>query len=155
MNGSVAIGCDHGGFAIKRHLGEWLGAKGFEVRDVGCYSDESTDYPDYARLVAEAVAGGEVEAGILICTTGIGMSIAANKVPGVRAGLACDAERAELTRRHNGANVLCMGGGYVDEKEAENIALAFLESDFEGNDAGKERHRRRVGKIKDIEEKYK
>ena len=142
----IAIGSDHGGFALKQAIMEHLREKGVEYRDLGTYTEESCDYPEYGEAVARAVAGGECERGIAICGTGIGISIAANKVRGVRAAVCGDCYSAEMTRRHNDANVLCMGGRVVGDGLALKIVDVFLETPFEGG-----RHARRVGKIHEIE----
>ena len=139
----LAIGCDHGGFALKQAIMRHLDARGIEYRDFGTTSEASCDYPDYGRAVAEAVARGEADLGILICGTGIGMSIVANKVPGVRAALCGDCFSAEATRSHNDANVLALGARVVGEGLALKIVDAFLDTPF-SND---ERHIRRIRKI--------
>lgn len=139
----LAIGCDHGGYALKRAILRHLDARGIEYKDYGTDSEESCDYPDYARAVAEAVAQGEADFGILICGTGIGMSIAANKVPGVRAALCGDCFSAEATRAHNDANVLALGARVLGEGLALKIVDTFLDTPF-SND---ERHIRRIRKI--------
>jgi ribose 5-phosphate isomerase B len=142
----IAIGSDHRGFALKEALKDLLGGLGHEWVDFGCAGEEAVDYPDVARPVAEAVARGEFEAGILICANGIGMSIAANKVKGVRAALCHDTFAGRMARQHNDANVLCLGAWCVGRGVAEEIVKAFLDADFEGG-----RHLRRVQKIKAIE----
>ncbi len=142
----IAIGCDHGGFALKEAVRKHLEEKGIEVKDFGCYSTESVDYAVHAAKVAHCVAGGEAEYGILVCSTGIGISIAANKVKGIRAALCCDTHAAEMTRRHNNANILCMGGLVISEEMGLNIVDTFLSFDFEGG-----RHQRRVDQIAAIE----
>tara|TARA_Y100001934_G_C12377695_1_gene790238 strand:- start:1904 stop:4012 length:2109 start_codon:yes stop_codon:yes gene_type:complete len=140
---SVAIGSDHGGFTLKESITKLLEGRGIEIEDVGANSKESTDYPDYARPVAEAVAHGRMDAGILVCTTGIGMSISANKVPGVRAALVFDEQMASLARQHNDANVLCLGRQQTDAETAARIIERFLDTPFESGG----RHERRVGKM--------
>ncbi len=142
----IAIGSDHRGFRLKEHLKTFLSSRGFEVLDFGTHSEESFDYPDAAIPVGEAVTSGRADFGILICMTGIGMSIAANKVKGVRAALVTAVEFAELSRKHNNANVICLQGGYVDFKDAEEFVLRFLTTDFEGG-----RHLRRIKKIEAYE----
>ena len=117
----IALGSDHGGLALKRHVMEYLDARGLEYQDFGCYTAESCDYPDFGRAAAEAVASGACDRGIVICTTGIGISIAANKVKGIRCALCGDPLSASLTRRHNNANMLAMGAGIVGKNLAENI----------------------------------
>ncbi len=143
----IALGADHGGFRLKEHLRVRLTEEGHQVVDQGTQSEESTDYPDYARLVAESVSRGEVDRGILVCTTGVGMSIAANKVQGVRAALGFNDEEVRLTRQHNNANVLALGQKFVTEEAADQMVQTFLTTDFEGG-----RHERRVGKITAMEE---
>ncbi|MBO8126100.1 MAG: ribose 5-phosphate isomerase B [Firmicutes bacterium] len=143
----VAIGSDHGGYTIKELLKRELSKEGIEFTDFGTFSTESCDYPDYAFKVAEAVARGEFERGILICGTGIGMSIAANKVKGVRAALCHDVFSAEATRLHNDSNVLTMGERVVGPGLALKIARTWLNTEF----SGEERHRRRIDKITDYE----
>lgn len=139
----VAIGCDHGGFELKQELIAHLLKKGYDIEDMGCNSTASCDYPEYGRAVAEAVAAGKAERGILICGTGIGMSITANKVPGVRAALCGDCFSAQATREHNDSNVLCMGARVTGPGLALKIADIWLETPF-SND---ERHIRRINKI--------
>jgi glycine hydroxymethyltransferase len=139
---SVAIAADHGGFDLKEQLKQHLQAQGLPVSDFGTHSKDSTDYPDYAQLVARSVAEHEHDRGVLVCTTGVGMSIAANKVPGVRAALVWDEPTAALTRRHNDANVVCLAGKGTDPQEARKIVDAFLRTPFEGG-----RHGRRVNKL--------
>jgi len=135
----VALGADHRGFALKEDLKRWLGARGHEVIDCGPASAARVDYPDYAFKVARAVARRQAERGILICSTGIGMSIAANKVRGVRAALAGTARLARLSREHNDANVLCLGADFVSAAQARRIAGVWLRTGFAGG-----RHARRV-----------
>jgi len=139
---SVAIGADHGGFELKEMLRYYLHKKGIPVADFGAHSTESTDYPDYAQAVARSVAERQHQLGILVCTSGIGMSIAANKVPGARAALVWDEQAAYLARQHNDANVLCLAGRGADPEVAKRIVDAFLSASFEGG-----RHERRVSKI--------
>lgn len=136
----VAIGCDHGGYELKQEIMAHLQARGIEYKDYGCYEPKSCDYPVYAKAVAEAVVTGEAEKGILICGTGIGISIAANKVPGIRAALCTDCFCAEATRQHNDANVLALGGRVVGAGLALKIVDTFLDTPF-SND---ERHIRRI-----------
>jgi ribose 5-phosphate isomerase B len=142
----IAIGSDHRGFALKEALKELLGALGHEWVDFGCQGEDAVDYPDIARPLAEAMAAGEYQRGILICGSGVGMSIAANKVKGVRAALCHDTFAARLARRHNDANVLCLGGWCIGRGVAEEIVRVFLSEDFEGG-----RHARRVDKIRAME----
>ena len=142
----IAIGSDHGGFALKQEIMAHLKEKGVEYKDFGTYTEESCDYPDYGEAVARAVASGECERGIAVCGTGIGISIAMNKVRGIRAALCGDCYSAEMTRRHNDANVLALGGRVVGAGLALKIVDIFLETPFEGG-----RHARRVAKIHEIE----
>ena len=139
----IAIGSDHGGFALKKALMKHLEQRGLAYKDFGTYSEASCDYPAYAKAVANAVASGECERGILICGTGIGVSITANKVPGIRAALCGDCFSAEATRQHNDANILCMGARVVGEGLALKIADTFLDTPF-SNDP---RHIRRISQI--------
>lgn len=141
----IAIGSDHGGFELKEKLMEHLSERGLEYKDFGTYSSASCDYPVYAKAVANAVASGECDRGIIICGTGIGVSITANKVRGIRAALCGDCFSAEATRQHNDANVLCMGARVVGEGLALKIADIFLDTPF-SND---ERHIRRISMIED------
>ena len=139
----IAIGSDHGGFALKQALMAQLDRRGLAYKDFGTYSEASCDYPVYAKAVANAVVSGECERGIIICGTGIGVSITANKIPGIRAALCGDCFSAEATRLHNDANVLCMGARVVGEGLALKIADTFLDTPF-SND---ERHIRRISMI--------
>lgn len=145
----IALACDHGGLNLKNSVSVYLKEHGYEVVDFGTTSTDSCDYPDYALPAAEAVASGECDKGILICSTGIGVSIVANKVPGVRCAHCHDVYCAEFTRRHNNANVLAMGEKVVGAGYALQIVETFLTTEFEGG-----RHERRVNKITAIEEKY-
>ena len=145
----IALGADHGGFELKEEIKKHLEGKGYEVKDFGTHSIDSCDYPDYALPVAEAVARKEFDLGILICGTGIGIGIAANKVPGIRAALCSDTFSAHATRQHNNANILTMGARVVGSGLAIDIVDTFLNSEFEGD-----RHVRRLDKIAAIEEKY-
>lgn len=138
----IALGSDHAGFEAKRALLSSLESLGHQVRDLGSQGTDSVDYPDYAESVAREVAEGEAEAGILICGTGIGMSIGANKVAGVRAAKCNDPEEARLSREHNNANVLCLGGRMLDASVLAETAQAFLTTEFAGG-----RHARRVAKL--------
>ena len=142
----IAIGSDHGGFELKEKLMEHLSERGLEYKDFGTYSSASCDYPVYAKAVANAVASGECDRGIIICGTGIGVSITANKVRGIRAALCGDCYSAEMTRRHNDANILAMGARVLGTGLALKIVDTFLTTDFEGG-----RHARRVALISDIE----
>ena len=142
----IAIGCDHGGYLLKQDMLIWLEENDYEFEDFGCYNTESVDYPVYAEKVARAVASGECEKGIVICTTGIGVSMAANKVKGIRCALCGDSYSAEMTRRHNDANVLAMGAGIIGPNMAKKITEVFLTTAFEGG-----RHARRVGLLDNIQ----
>lgn len=143
----IAIGSDHAGFALKEQLRDRLKKAGLEVADFGTNSPESTDYPDYAAAVTREVVEGKADRGILVCYTGVGMSIAANKVRGIRAALCMNADQAQLTRAHNNANVLALGAKYTPIEVAGEIVDTFLATEFEGG-----RHARRVSKITSIEE---
>ena len=145
----ISIASDHGGYRLKEHIKAYLTAKGLSVLDCGCDSEESCDYPIFGKAAAQAVADGRCEQGIVICTTGIGISITANKVKGIRCALCGDPLSAELTRRHNNANMLAMGAGIVGPNMAERIVDVFLNTEFEGG-----RHQRRIDMIGDIEKKY-
>ena len=142
----IAIGCDHGGYLLKQDILIWLEEHDYEFEDFGCYDTESVDYPVYAEKVARAVAAGECDRGIVICTTGIGVSMAANKVGGIRCALCGDSYSAEMTRRHNNANVLAMGAGIIGPNMAKKITEVFLTTAFEGG-----RHARRVGLLDNIQ----
>ena len=142
----IAVGSDHAGFELKEHVKATLEAGGHEVVDVGTHSTESADYPTFAAAGAKLVAAGEVERGVLVCGSGVGVSIAANKVGGVRAVNAHDTEEAELARRHNDANVLTLSGRRLAPGEADDIVDAFLRGEFEGG-----RHERRVRLIHEVE----
>ena len=145
----IAVGCDHGGFELKNEIIKYLESENYEVKDFGTYSTDSCDYPDIAEPVAEAVAAKEFDFGILICGTGIGIGIAANKVPGIRAALCSDTFSAHATRQHNNANILTMGQRVVGTGLALDIVKTFLNTEFEG-----ERHQKRIDKISEIEKKY-
>ena len=142
----LAIASDHGGYNFKEHIKAYLAAKGITCKDFGTDSTESCDYPIFGKAAAEAVASGECEKGIVICTTGIGISITANKVKGIRCALYADSLSAEMTRRHNDANMLAMGAGMVGPNLAERIVDVFLSTQFEGG-----RHQRRVDLISAME----
>ena len=142
----IAIGCDHGGYELKQKILAHLRQRGLEYRDFGCDSTASVDYPVYGKAVAHAVASGKCEKGIVICSTGIGISIAANKVRGIRCALCGDSYSAEMTRRHNDANVLAMGAGIIGPNLAKKITEVFLTTEFEGG-----RHARRVGLLDNIQ----
>ena len=139
----IAIGSDHGGFELKQKVIAHLKEQGKEVKDFGTYSLDSCDYPDYGRAVGEAVASGQCEKGIVICTTGIGISITANKVPGIRCALCHNTTTARLIREHNDANVLAIGAAMVGEIVAMDIVDTFFATDFSHG----ERHQRRIDKI--------
>ena len=139
----IALGCDHGGYGLMQEVIRHLEDRGLEYKNYGCYSEESVDYPVYAKAAANAVASGECEKGILICGTGIGISIAANKVPGIRAALCHDCFSAEATRQHNDANMLAMGARVIGPGLALKIVDIFLDTPF-SND---ERHIRRIGML--------
>ena len=141
----IALGCDHGGYELKQEIISHLESKGIPYRDYGSFSPEPADYPEYAHIVAHAVVNGECEKGILICGTGIGISIAANKVKGIRAAVCTDCFTAEATRRHNDANILALGGRVVGPGLALKIVDTFLDTPF----SGEERHSRRISKIEE------
>ena len=142
----IAIAADHAGYEEKENIKRKLDEMGVEYEDMGTYSLDSVDYPDYARKVGEAVAAGEYDKGILVCGSGTGMAIAANKVPGIRAAVAWNEEIARLSRQHNDANVLSLAARYIPDAEQEKIVKTWLETTFEGG-----RHERRVEKIEQIE----
>ena len=142
----IALGSDHGGYALKCDIIQLLEKLGHEYKDFGCYSTESCDYPDFGEAAARAVASGECARGIVICTTGIGISIAANKVKGVRCAHVGDPLTAEMTRRHNDANMIAMGAGIIGKNMAERCVEVFLNTEFEGG-----RHGRRVAQLDAIE----
>ena len=144
----IAIGSDHGGFALKQDIMKHLEAKGVEFRDYGTFTEESCEYPVYAEKVCRAVTGGEADKGILICGTGIGISMAANKIRGIRAALCGDCYSAEFTRLHNDANVLCMGGRVLGTGLAEKIVDTFLSTEFMGG-----HHAKRIAMIAELEER--
>jgi len=145
----IALAADHAGFPLKEKLQEELRHQGHEVFDLGTNSEESTDYPDYAAAVAHSVADGKADRGILVCSTGVGMSIAANKVHGIRAALAVNDDEVRLTREHNDANVLTLGVRLTPEQQASQLVHTFLTTPFsEGL-----RHQRRIAKIAELEEK--
>ena len=142
----IAIAADHGGYKLKEEIKPYIESLGHTVTDFGTYSEDSVDYPDYAAPCARAVVSGEMDKGIVICGTGIGISIAANKIKGVRCALCTDPVMARLTREHNDANMLAMGAGIVGPNLAERIVEVFLNTAFEGG-----RHARRVGLITEME----
>ena len=138
----IALGCDHGGYELMQEVKAYLDKQGLEYQDFGCYSNEAVDYPVYARKVGHAIQNGTCDKGILICGTGIGISITANKMEGIRAALCTDCFCAEATRLHNDANVLVMPGRYISTEEADMIMTEFFNTAFEGG-----RHQRRIDKI--------
>lgn len=143
----IAIGADHAGFTLKEHLLGKLREEGHEVVDFGTNSTESTDYPDFAAAVGRAVVSGQADKGLLVCSSGVGMSIAANKITGVRAALGTTPDEVSYTRRHNDANVLAIGAKYTDEQLAGEMLDTFLRTEFEGG-----RHARRIAKINQLEQ---
>lgn len=145
----IVIGSDHGGLNLKAALISYLNRREMQVTDAGTDSDASVDYPDFGEKVAQAVVSGTAELGILICGTGIGMSIAANKVPGIRAALVTDVFMARMAKEHNNANVLVLGGRVLDEQKACDLVGSWLDATFEGG-----RHQGRLNKISEIEKKY-
>lgn len=146
----IALCSDHGGLHLKNAIIDYLTESGYEIKDFGTTNENSCDYPDFALLAAEAIMRGEFERGIFVCTTGIGISIAANKVPGIRCALCTEPLSARMTREHNDANVLALGGGYTGVNLAKEIVRVFLETPFsEGVN-----HKRRLDKISAIEKKY-
>jgi len=146
----LALGCDHGGYRLKEEIKKLLEEEGVTYQDFGCYSAEAVDYPDVAQAVGEAVAAGDFNKGIICCGTGIGVSIAANKIPGIRAALCHDTFSAKATREHNDSNVLTMGERVIGFGLARDIVKTWLGAEFAGG-----RHQRRVDKIAGIEAKYK
>ena len=145
----IALGSDHGGYQLKTDITEFLTGRSIEVLDLGTNSDASVDYPDFGEKVARTVASGEAEAGIVICGTGIGISIAANKIPGIRAALVTDSYMARMAKEHNNANVLALGGRVIDQSRACEIVAAWLDSSFEGG-----RHQARLDKIAQLEKAF-
>ena len=145
----IAIGCDHGGIVLKPAVIKELTELGAEVVDLGTYDESSVDYPVYGLKVAEAVASGDCDAGVLMCGTGIGISISANKVKGIRAAVVTNEFMAEMTKRHNNANIIALGGRVVTPEQAESIVKAWFTAEYEGG-----RHQRRLDMIADIESKY-
>ena len=141
----ISIGSDHGGYELKMAVIEHLNSKGIECKDYGCYSLDSCDYPEFGRAAAKAVSEGECEKGIVICTTGIGISITANKVKGVRCALCTNTEPAKMTRLHNNSNMLALGASVVSKELAMDIVDTFLNTEF----SEEERHQRRIDKIEE------
>jgi ribose 5-phosphate isomerase B len=146
----ISIGSDHRGLIQRKVIAEAIEALGHEVDDQGSFTEEACDYPDIAEIVGEQVASGNSDLGILVCGTGIGMSMAANKVDGIRAALCCDIPTAKLSRQHNNANIFCLAGNHFDEIQFKAMVTAWLTTDFEG-----ERHQRRVEKVMQLEAKSK
>ena len=144
----IAVASDHGGFALKEKVKEHLIERGFDVEDLGTHSEESVDYPVYGKACGEAVASGKADLGVVVCGTGIGISIAANKIDGIRAAHCHDVYSAEMTKRHNNANVICMGGRVIGRELAFKIIDAWLDAEFEGG-----RHQKRIDKIHALENK--
>ncbi len=142
----VAVGADHAGYRLKEHLVRFLQLQGHQVEDLGTFSKESVDYPDYAAAVASAVAAGRADRGLIVCGTGVGVAMTANKVDGIRAAACNDLFTAGKAREHNDANVLALGARIVGEGLAEGIVQRFMESDFEAG-----RHQRRIDKIQELE----
>lgn len=145
----IAIGSDHGGINLKDSIVQMLQEKGIDYKDFGTFNEDSCDYPDYALLVAEGVAKNSYDCGILLCGTGIGISIAANKVKGIRAAVVTNEFTAQACKAHNNANIICMGGRVITPQEAICLVDIWLNTEFEGS-----RHSRRLSKIADIESKY-
>lgn len=143
----IAIACDHGALELKNHLADHLRSQGYEVEDFGTYTAESCDYPDFAAQAARAVAAGACQRGIVLCTTGIGVSIAANKVKGVRCALLSDVLSARMTRLHNDTNVMALGAGIVGQNLALEIVDTWLGTAF----SGEARHQRRIDKVMELE----
>ncbi|MBQ3755295.1 MAG: ribose 5-phosphate isomerase B [Clostridia bacterium] len=143
----IAVGCDHGGIVLKESVVKTLERLGAEVVDLGCYSTDSVDYPEYGEKVAKEVASGKADAGVIMCGTGIGISIAANKVKGIRAAVVTNTYMAKLTKNHNNANIIALGGRVISPKEAEAIVEAWYTAEYEGG-----RHQRRLDMISRIED---
>ena len=142
----LALGADHGGYSLKETLKQHLQEQGYQIEDCGTFDTASCHYPVYAEKVARMVAEGKADLGILVCGTGIGMSIAANKIPGIRAAAVSDCFTAQATREHNDSNILCLGGRVIDAAHARELVGLYLDTEFEGG-----RHERRVQEIADIE----
>ncbi len=145
----VAFGCDHGGFVAKQAVFDYFKANGIEFKDFGTFSEESCDYPDFALPVSESVAKGEFDYGVLICGTGIGMSIVANKVNGIRCAHVTDEFSAEMTRRHNNTNIIALGARITKVEDIVKYVQIFLTTPFDGG-----RHQNRINKIQSVEDKY-
>lgn len=145
----IAIGCDHGGIVLKDAVTSTLEALGAEVVDLGTNTTDSVDYPTYGLKVAETVASGQCDAGVIMCGTGIGISISANKVPGIRCAVVTNTYMAQLTKNHNNANIISLGGRVITPDEAKDIVTAWYTAEYEGG-----RHQRRLDMITDIEKKY-
>ena len=143
----IALACDHGAYDLKETIKAHLTEKGYEVKDFGCFDKSSCDYPDFGAAAARAVAEGKCDRGIVICTTGIGISIAANKIKGIRCAHCADCLEAEMTRRHNDANMMAIGAGFTGKNMAERMVEVFLTTEFEGG-----RHERRVNKMMALEQ---
>ena len=150
MQGKVAIGADHGGFILKGIIARYLAGKGYEVLDYGAQSDEPSDYPDYARAVSDAIRSGRADRGVLICGSGVGASIAANKFPGIRAAVCHDSFSAHQGVEDDDMNVLCLGERIIGQELAKEVVARFLAARF----SGAERHVRRLGKVKKIEQEF-
>ena len=146
---NILLAADHGGFALKEYIKEQLEDQGYDVTDLGCLSEDSVDYPDYAATLAERIISGAATRGILVCGTGIGMSIAANRFAGIRAALCHDVFSARMTREHNDSNVLCLGARVIGVGLAMDIVNTWLDTNFSGG-----RHQRRLDKIRALEERY-
>ncbi len=146
---TIALGSDHGGYDLKEAIREHLEKRGLTVRDFGTHDKSSCDYPDFGIAAAKAVASGECERGIVVCTTGIGISIAANKVPGIRCALVHETTSARLTREHNDANMIALGGGFVGELLGREIVDVFLDTPF----SGEEKHVRRINKVMELDQR--
>lgn len=145
----IGLGSDHGGVELKRSIADYLSGRGIQVVDYGTDTDQSVDYPDFGEKVAVAVTSGEVDGGIVICGTGIGISIAANKIPGIRAALVTDPYMARMAKEHNNANILALGGRVISPEAARQMVAAWLDATYEGG-----RHQRRIDKISLLEEKF-
>ena len=142
----IALGCDHGGYELKEYIKTVIEKMGHECEDFGCYNLDSCDYPDFGAAAAKAVAEGKCEKGIVVCTSGIGISIAANKIKGIRCAHCADCLQAEMTRRHNDDNIIAIGAGFTGKNMAERMVEVFLTTEFEGG-----RHQRRVDKMMALE----